>query len=84
MDLTAESARNASFMLTAEHLSAWQKKHGAPPPNSVLLVNFGLGPRLRSAGSGAAAGQGPGPAPASPFTLPGMRLSSAHQGCGCG
>lgn len=41
MDVAAEVAANASFLLTAEHLAAWEKKHGGLPDNSVLLINFG-------------------------------------------
>ncbi|XP_026277399.1 kynurenine formamidase-like [Frankliniella occidentalis] len=47
LDVSADAARNASFALSAEHLVAWEKKHGLLPPNSVLLINFGWGASAR-------------------------------------
>ncbi|XP_034241933.1 isatin hydrolase-like [Thrips palmi] len=41
LDVSAEVAANGSFLLTADHLIAWEKKHGGLPDNSVLLINFG-------------------------------------------
>lgn len=43
-DVSPEAALNASFVLTAEHLVAWEKKHGAPPAGAVLVIRFGWPP----------------------------------------
>ncbi|KAK3913339.1 Kynurenine formamidase, partial [Frankliniella fusca] len=69
LDVSADATRNASFALSAEHLVAWEKKHGLLPPNSVLLVNFGWG--------AAARGRLPMPAAPAPAAAPGVTATPA-------
>lgn len=38
IDCSAESARNADYLLTVDALLAWEKKHGRIPPNHWVLM----------------------------------------------
>lgn len=41
LNVTDEVNENFDFLLTAEHLKAWEKANGPLPHRSVILVNFG-------------------------------------------
>jgi kynurenine formamidase len=38
IDCSAEAARDADFLLTADHLRAWEGKHGRIPPRVWVLM----------------------------------------------
>jgi kynurenine formamidase len=38
VDCSAEAARDADFLLTADHLRAWEGKHGKIPPRAWVLM----------------------------------------------
>ena len=38
IDCAAEAARDADFLLTADHLRAWEQQHGAIPPRAWVLM----------------------------------------------
>ena len=38
IDCAAEAARDADFLLTADHLRAWEGKHGTIPPRAWVLM----------------------------------------------
>jgi kynurenine formamidase len=38
IDCSAEAARDADFLLTADHLRAWEGKHGKIPPRAWVLM----------------------------------------------
>jgi len=41
VNVSSEVNGNADFLLTAEHLKAWERDNGPLPHRSVILVNFG-------------------------------------------
>ncbi|HKS62937.1 MAG TPA: cyclase family protein [Xanthobacteraceae bacterium] len=38
IDCSSEAARDADFLLTADHLRAWEEKHGKIPPRAWVLM----------------------------------------------
>lgn len=41
MNVSSEVKENADFLLTANHLKAWEQANGPLPDRCVILVNFG-------------------------------------------
>ena len=46
IDVTAEVAKNADFVLMPEHITAWEKAHGQIPGGSWVLLRTGWSKRL--------------------------------------
>lgn len=45
IDCAAEAAREADFLLTADHLRAWEDQHGKIPPDAWVLMRTGWSKR---------------------------------------
>jgi len=41
VNVSSEVNGNSDFLLTADHLKAWEQANGPLPNRSVILVNFG-------------------------------------------
>lgn len=41
MNVSSEVNGNSDFLLTADHLKAWEQTNGPLPNRSVIFVNFG-------------------------------------------
>jgi kynurenine formamidase len=41
IDVAARASDNADFLLTAEHVKAWETKHGQIPDGAIVLLNTG-------------------------------------------
>lgn len=41
MNVSDQVNGNPDFVLTVDHLKAWERDNGPMPHNSVILVNFG-------------------------------------------
>jgi kynurenine formamidase len=45
IDVTAEVEQNADFLLTPEHITAWEQKYGLIPPGAWVLLHTGWASR---------------------------------------
>jgi kynurenine formamidase len=45
VDVSAKAAANADYLLTVDDLKAWEKRHGAIAPGTIVLLRTGWGKR---------------------------------------